>query len=164
MKPKALSALVVAALCTACTHEVATTARPASQPDCAALVRVALPDTVIGAARPVDAGEVIDRLVVRRDAQRVEGQQRRRLRQRLEHQHPRHHRAMGEVAGEERLVDGHVLQRDAPLARVLDDAVDEQERVAVGQHALDGDDIQRQRRRARGRGDRIVAHRYFGPP
>lgn len=56
MRTKALPALVVAALCAACSHEVATTSQPAAQPDCAALLRVALPATVIGAARLVEAG------------------------------------------------------------------------------------------------------------
>jgi hypothetical protein len=59
MRPKALPALMVAALA-ACSHEVTTTARAvpqaALQPDCAALLRVALPATVIGGARLIDAG------------------------------------------------------------------------------------------------------------
>lgn len=60
MAPRVLSALMATVLCTACGHEVASTARPAAQvallPDCAALSRVALPDTVIGALRLVGAG------------------------------------------------------------------------------------------------------------
>jgi len=53
-------ALLVAALCGACSHDVVPTTRPtlptAPLPDCAALMHVALPDTVMTAARPVDAG------------------------------------------------------------------------------------------------------------
>jgi feruloyl esterase len=60
MTMKALPALVLAVVVGACSHEVATLARPgpqlALQPDCAARLRVALPATVIGAARLVDDG------------------------------------------------------------------------------------------------------------
>ena len=49
--------------------------------------------------------------------------------------------------------DGDVLQRDdALLRRQVDDAVDEQERVAVRQDALDLDDVERGRRVRRVRG------------
>src|SRR5579864_9298286 len=59
------------------------------------------------------------------------------LRHRLDQQHPGHHRLAGEVAGEERLVDGDVLDRHQPLARlVLEDAVDQQHRVAMRQHQI----------------------------
>ena len=57
-------------------------------------------------ARAVDAGEVVD--ACSRPATLAVGrerQQRRGLRQRLEHQHAGHHRAVREVAVEERLVD-----------------------------------------------------------
>jgi hypothetical protein len=50
MITKAWPALLGAALCGACSHEVAL------QPDCAALLRVALPSTVIGTTRLVPAG------------------------------------------------------------------------------------------------------------
>ncbi len=47
---------------------------------------------------------------------------------------PGHDGIAGKVAGEERLVHGHVLDRlDALAGHALDDAVDEQERVAVRQ-------------------------------
>ena len=52
------------------------------------------------------------------------------LRQRLEDQHTRHHRLVGEVAGEEVLAARHVLGRHQAAARVvLEDAVHEDERV-----------------------------------
>ena len=52
------------------------------------------------------------------------------LRQRLEDQHPGHHRLPGEVPGEEVLAAGDVLRGDQPPARVvLEDAVHEHERV-----------------------------------
>ena len=47
-------------------------------------------------ARAVDADEVVDRLVVGLAAHGLEGQDRRRLRQRLDDQHARHHRMVRE--------------------------------------------------------------------
>ena len=63
-----------------------------------------------------------------------ERQQRGGLRHRLEDQHARHHRAVREMADEERLVDRDVLERLDALARFdLEHPVDQQERVAVRQ-------------------------------
>src|SRR5690606_37694442 len=67
------------------------------------------------------------------------------LGQRLEHQHPGHRRLAGKMALEERLVDGHALVADdAAAALEFGDPVHQQERVAVGQQLLDGDDVERQ--------------------
>ena len=56
------------------------------------------------------------------------------LGQRLDDQDARHDRPARPVALEERLVDAHVLDRhDAPAGLELEHAVDEQERIAVGQ-------------------------------
>src|SRR5438094_1382302 len=60
-------------------------------------------------ARAIDAGEVVDGVVVEVYAHDLEREQRRSLRQCLEHQYARHHRALGEVSGEERFVHRHVL-------------------------------------------------------
>ena len=55
---------------------------------------------------------------------------------------PGHHRLAGEVAEEERLVDGDVLDRHDPLLRLdLEHAVDQQDRVAVRQHRHDPLDV-----------------------
>ena len=49
----------------------------------------------------------------------------------------------GKVPLEKRLVRGHVLQRHyAPVGHDLHHAVDQQERIAVRQDALDGNNIQ----------------------
>lgn len=60
MATKTLTALVLAALCGACSHEVAPPARAAApaalQPDCAALLQVVQPATVMTGARRVEAG------------------------------------------------------------------------------------------------------------
>lgn len=61
MMTKTCSALVVAALGVACSHEVTAPVHPAPSaaalhPDCAALMRVALPSTEMGVARLVAAG------------------------------------------------------------------------------------------------------------
>ena len=55
---------------------------------------------------------------------------------------PGHHGPAREVAAEERLVDGDVLERDDPLARLdLQHPVDQQERIAVRQHRQDPLDV-----------------------
>jgi hypothetical protein len=60
------------------------------------------------------------------------------LRHRLDDEHARHHREVREVPGKERLVDGDVLdRRDAHVLLEGDDAIDEEERVAVRQVFLD---------------------------
>ena len=63
-------------------------------------------------------------------------EQRRGLRQRLADEDARHDRAARKVAGEERLVDGDALPRDQAHAVLeADDAVDEEQRVAVREQA-----------------------------
>ena len=64
----------------------------------------------------------------------IEQQQRRRLRQRLDHEDRRHQRLAAEMSLEKIFVDGDVLERDQPLPRlVLGDGVDEQRGKAVGE-------------------------------
>src|SRR5690606_26075206 len=73
------------------------------------------------------------------------GQQAAGLRQRLDHQHAGHHRLARKMALEERLVGGHVLEAaDVRPMLELDHPVHQQERIAVGQEVLDGDDVERQ--------------------
>ena len=82
--------------------------------------------------RFVDAAQVRDR--ARRLLLAVEQQDRRGLRQRLDHQDAGHQRLAREVALEELFVDGGVLDRDDPLtADVLGDGVDEVEGVPVAE-------------------------------
>src|SRR6478735_8639610 len=92
-------------------------------------------------ARVVDADEIDDRVLVEAGADRRKRQQRGRLRQRLEHQHARHHRAVREVADEVRLVDGDVLQRLDGLGVHRQHPVDQQDRVAVRQLLQDLMDV-----------------------
>ena len=64
----------------------------------------------------------------------LDEQQRRHLRQRLDHQHSRQQRRAREVALEELFVDGDVLDGDEALARlVLGDPIDEQRRIAIAE-------------------------------
>ena len=85
----------------------------------------------------------------------------RELRHRLDLQDARHDRLAREVALEEGLVDRDVLDAHRPLVSVhLDDAVDEQHRVAVGEDLGDFADVEERRvalrpRRAR-RGARLL--------
>ena len=66
------------------------------------------------------------------------GEQAAGLRQRFDHQHARHHRVAREMAGEERLVAGHVLVGQHALVLLeLDHPVDQQEGIAVREQALD---------------------------
>ena len=52
----------------------------------------------------------------------------------LDNEYARHNRMIGEVAGEERFVDGDVLVTlDALTPHQLGDPVDQQKRIAVGQ-------------------------------
>ena len=65
------------------------------------------------------------------------------LRHRLDDEHARHHRPAGEMAHELRLVDGDVLDADAVfVAARLDDAVDEQERIAMRKHLQEALDVE----------------------
>ena len=62
----------------------------------------------------------------------------------FDHEDAGHDGVVGEVAREVRLVDGDVLDGDDALLRLhLDDAVDEQERVAVREDGHDLDDVHR---------------------
>jgi len=62
---------------------------------------------------------------------------------RLDHQHAGHDRIAGKVALKKRLVHGHVLDRDQPLAALkLDHSVDQQKRVAVGEQTQDLLDVE----------------------
>src|SRR5436305_14935232 len=80
----------------------------------------------------------------------VEEQQPPRLRHPLDQQHARHHRPAGEVAEEDLLVDGDVLERHDPLLRLdLEHAVDGQERIAVRQDRQDPLDVPPRARPAR---------------
>src|SRR5690606_8750190 len=73
------------------------------------------------------------------------GKQPARLRQRLEHQHPGHHRLAGEVPVEEVLVGGDVLVgQHAVVGLQLDHPVHQQERIAVRQQVLDRRYVDRQ--------------------
>mmetsp|Transcript_6839 Transcript_6839/g.27957 ORF Transcript_6839/g.27957 Transcript_6839/m.27957 type:complete len:227 (+) Transcript_6839:153-833(+) len=72
----------------------------------------------------------------------VEHDQAADLRHGLHHEHAGHDGALREVAGEEVVVDGDVLQADGVLALLnLEHAIDEQERVAVGEQLHDGVDV-----------------------
>ena len=80
----------------------------------------------------------------------IEQQQRRRLRQRLDHEDRRHQRLVRKMSLEEIFVDGDVLEGDQPLSRlVLGDGVDEERGKAVGEA------IERVRRRARRYGGQV---------
>src|SRR5699024_2248057 len=72
----------------------------------------------------------------------------------LDDQYARHHRMAWKVTLEERLVDGDVLDGGDALAGFqFDHAVDQEERVAVGQQTLDVLHVDRQ-------GDGIVSHAF----
>jgi hypothetical protein len=87
-------------------------------------------------ARAINPGKVVDRLFIRHHAQGVEGQQGRRLRHGLEHQHARHDGPVRKVPFEEGLVDGDVLERQDALALLqLEHTVNQQKGVAVREAA-----------------------------
>ena len=80
--------------------------------------------------RAINAAQVHPRALTAADF--IEQQQRRRLRQRLDHEDRRHQRLVRKVSLEEVFVDGDVLERDQPLPRlVLGDRVDEERGKAV---------------------------------
>ena len=90
----------------------------------------------------VDAGE--DRQLGGALFGGVFGEQERRagLRDGFDHENGGHNGEIGEVAGEERLVDGDVLERDdAGFALHFDDAVDEEKWIAVRQDGHDFEDV-----------------------
>ena len=88
----------------------------------------------------VDAGE--DHELVLAVGDLGEQQRAAGLRDGLDHQDAGHDGVVGEVAGEVRLVGGDVLDGDdARLALHLDDAVDEQEGIAVREDGHDLDDV-----------------------
>ena len=80
-------------------------------------------------AEPVAGHDLLSELGVLHAAQRhapAGKQQRRHLSERLDHQHARHQRRAGKVPLKELFVDGDVLDRHDPAARlVLDDVIDE---------------------------------------
>ena len=86
----------------------------------------------------VDGQEVDERRLLLSARHRADAERARGLRHALEHQHARHHRIVGKMAEELRLVGGDVLDADAVfVAADLDDAVDQQERIAVRQRGED---------------------------
>ena len=95
-------------------------------------------------ARAVDADKIVDRLVIGFAAERPEREDGRRLRQGFENQHPRHHRVVGKVAVEKRLVHTDVFERMNMLARLdIDHPVYQQHGVAVWQMVEDGVNVHR---------------------
>ena len=107
----------------------------------------------------VDRDE-IDALRALDGALRVHRDDARRLRHRLDHQHPRHHRRQWKMPLKLRLVDRHILYADARfVAANIDDAIDQQEWIAVRQIVEDADNIQGFERRAR---DGIIREGYEG--
>jgi hypothetical protein len=67
----------------------------------------------------------------------AQGQDRSYLRQSLDLQYAGHHRCARKMAGEKRLVDRDLFDADYTHPRLeLDDAVDQQKRVPVGQYLL----------------------------
>src|ERR1700683_3951805 len=68
-------------------------------------------------ARLVDADKIETRIGVRHDPRSHEGENARDLCERLDDHDAGHYRTGRKVAGEERLVVGHVLQRPNALAR-----------------------------------------------
>ena len=93
---------------------------------------------------------------MRRGVLAVQQQDGRDLRQRLEHQHARHQRRAGKMPLEELFVDGDVLDRDEPPARlVLGDRVNEHGRIPVAEPVeqdVDVDHRDRDKRQGHKRG------------
>src|SRR5580658_468906 len=67
----------------------------------------------------------------------IEGENRAGLRQRLDDQHPGHHRKIGKMTAEEWLVEGDVFDGEHVRSIELQDAIDQQERIAMRQGAQD---------------------------
>src|SRR5581483_2228020 len=94
----------------------------------------------LGAVDPHEIDEL--RLVGRVEVADAQGA--RRLRQPLDDQHARHDREVREMALEERLVDAHALDADGALVGIhVDDAVHQEERVAVRQQLHHPRDVRR---------------------
>src|SRR5712691_2857659 len=95
-------------------------------------------------ARLVDSREVVDGPVVRFGAERPERQYGRGLSQRLDDHDPGHDRLVREMAGKERLVDGDVLDREEPLARLaFEHPIHQKHGIAVRQVLQDLADVHR---------------------
>src|SRR6266571_4490212 len=96
----------------------------------------------LGAVDPREVHEL--RLPVRHSAQQEDGPH---LGHRLDDQDARHDRVAGEVALEERLVEGDVLDADHALPLLdLQDPIDQEERVAVREDLQDPPDVHHGRR------------------
>ena len=104
-------------------------------------------------AHVVDPGEERELAAVLLERERGD---RARLRERLDHDHARHDRPAGKVAGEEPLVAGHPLARDDAHARLeLEHLVEEEERVAMRDDRLDHVAAERRLRSHRARDRRV---------
>jgi hypothetical protein len=91
--------------------------------------------------RVVD-GHEIDELALGVGPQRVDDDDRGGLRHRLDDEHAGHHRPLGEMPLEMRLVNADVLNPDGAVVRHhVDDLVDEQEGIAMRDHRHDAPDI-----------------------
>ena len=87
-------------------------------------------------------GHEIDQLAFGCGSERVDHEDGRRLRHRLDDQDARHDRRAGEMSLKIGLADADVLDADGALVGIhLDDAVDHQEGVAMRDHLHDPDDI-----------------------
>src|ERR1700722_6370386 len=62
-------------------------------------------------------------------ARLAQSEDRARLRERLDDEDARHHRMLREMAGEERLVEGDVLEGDDAALFEFENPIDEQERI-----------------------------------
>src|SRR5579885_1914788 len=95
-------------------------------------------------ARLVHAHQIIHGAVVRRFAAGVKGQQAGGLRHRLEDQHAGHDGAVGEMAGEKRLVVGDILDHaDGAIRHAREHLVHQEKGVAVREQPQDVVDIHR---------------------
>jgi hypothetical protein len=93
--------------------------------------------------RVVDPHEIEGRFAGRLHAGRLEGEHAGRLRHGLDDQHARHDGTAGEMPLEKRLVERHVLERhDLAAGRVLENTIDQQERIAMRQVAENSLEIQ----------------------
>lgn len=63
------------------------------------------------------------------------------LRHRLHNQHPGHNREIGEVAGEERLIGGYILDPDDTILFQFDNRINQKHGIAVRKNVADGLDV-----------------------